>query len=49
MTPLLAVSFLDPLVHMLAQVLSGLHTFVPSYGWDMIVLALVLRIILWPL
>ncbi|HEX3466401.1 MAG TPA: YidC/Oxa1 family membrane protein insertase, partial [Candidatus Elarobacter sp.] len=40
---------LDPLVKVLAQVLTGLHHVIPSYGWDMIVLALVLRIILWPL
>ena len=40
---------LDPLVKVLAQVLSGLHHVVPSYGWDMIILALVLRVILWPL
>ncbi|HTD32830.1 MAG TPA: YidC/Oxa1 family membrane protein insertase [Candidatus Elarobacter sp.] len=49
MTPLLAANFLDPLVRVLAQVLTGLHHVIPSYGWDMIVLALVLRIILWPL
>lgn len=49
MTPLLAANFLDPLVRVLGHVLAGLHGFVPSYGWDMIILALVLRIILWPL
>jgi YidC/Oxa1 family membrane protein insertase len=48
--PLLAANvFFDPLVSALGSVLTALHHVVPSYGWDMIVLALVLRVVLWPL
>jgi YidC/Oxa1 family membrane protein insertase len=41
--------FFDPLVHALSQVLTGVHSVVPSYGWALIALALVVRIVLWPL
>jgi len=48
--PLLAANaYFDPLVHALAGVLTALHGVVPSYGWDMIILALLLRVVLWPL
>jgi len=41
--------FFDPLVHGLGNVLTGIHAVIPSYGWALIVLALVVRIVLWPL
>jgi YidC/Oxa1 family membrane protein insertase len=41
--------FFDPLVHALGQVLSGLHTVIPNYGVALIVLALAVRVVLWPL
>ena len=39
----------DPLVTMLAGVLTGIHHIIPSYGWALIVLALVVRLVMWPL
>jgi YidC/Oxa1 family membrane protein insertase len=48
--PLLAANAIfDPLVNALASVLTALHGVIPSYGWDMIVLALLLRVVVWPL
>jgi YidC/Oxa1 family membrane protein insertase len=48
--PLLAANvFFDPIVDALSSVLTAVHGIIPSYGWDMIVLALVLRIVVWPL
>ncbi len=41
--------FFDPLVHMLGGVLTGIHHIIPSYGWALIALALVVRVVLWPL
>jgi YidC/Oxa1 family membrane protein insertase len=41
--------FFDPLVHALGQVLIYIHTIIPSYGWALIALALVVRLVLWPL
>jgi len=41
--------FFDPLVHMLGGVLTGIHSIIPSYGWALIALALVVRVVLWPL
>jgi YidC/Oxa1 family membrane protein insertase len=41
--------FFDPLVHALAQVLTMIHAVIPSYGWALIALALLVRIVLWPL
>jgi YidC/Oxa1 family membrane protein insertase len=41
--------FFDPLVHALGQVLTYIHLVIPSYGWALIALALVVRIVLWPL
>jgi YidC/Oxa1 family membrane protein insertase len=41
--------FFDPLVNMLGGVLTGIHHIIPSYGWALIALALVVRVVLWPL
>jgi YidC/Oxa1 family membrane protein insertase len=41
--------FFDPLVHALGQVLTYIHTIIPSYGWALIALAFVVRLVLWPL
>ena len=46
---MLAANFFDPIVHALAVALAGLHTVIPNYGWTLIVLALVVRLALWPL
>jgi YidC/Oxa1 family membrane protein insertase len=42
-------AFFDPIVHALGQVLTLIHGVIPSYGWALIALALVVRIVLWPL
>ncbi len=39
----------DPLVNALGAVLTAIHTVIPSYGWSLIILALVVRLALWPL
>ncbi len=41
--------FFDPLVHALAVALTALHGVIPNYGWTLIVLALLVRLALWPL
>ena len=46
---LLAANFLDPLVHALSGMLTALHAVIPSYGWALIVLALLVRVVMWPL
>ncbi len=38
-----------PLVAAMSWVLTEIHHFVPSYGWSLILLALVVRLALWPL
>jgi len=38
-----------PLVGPMSDVLTAIHHFIPNYGWAMIVLALVVRVVLWPL
>ena len=40
---------LDPIVHAMAQVLTWIHMVVPSYGWSLILLALFVRLALFPL
>jgi YidC/Oxa1 family membrane protein insertase len=40
---------MDPLVAALGTALVGLHSVIPNYGWCMIVLAAVVRLVLWPL
>jgi YidC/Oxa1 family membrane protein insertase len=48
--PLLAANaFFDPLVHALSGVLIAIHNLIPNYGWALIVLALVVRVVMWPL
>jgi YidC/Oxa1 family membrane protein insertase len=42
-------AFFDPIVHALGGVLTLIHSVIPSYGWALIALALVVRIVLWPL
>lgn len=46
---MLAANIFDPFVHALAVALTGLHAVIPNYGWTLIVLALVVRLALWPL
>jgi YidC/Oxa1 family membrane protein insertase len=41
--------FFQPLVHGLGAALTALHGVIPNYGWTLIVLALVVRLALWPL
>lgn len=38
----------DPLVHALSDVLTGIHMVVPSYGWSLVILGLVVRLAVWP-
>ncbi len=38
-----------PLVAAMSWVLTEIHSVVPSYGWSLIILALVVRLALWPL
>ena len=50
MTPLLATNwFLDPFMHGLQVVLTAIHSVVPNYGLDLIILALLVRLVFWPL
>ena len=46
---LAANAFFDPIVHALGQVLTLIHHVIPSYGWALIALAFVVRVVLWPL
>jgi YidC/Oxa1 family membrane protein insertase len=39
----------DPIVHALGGVLTFIHGVIPSYGWALIALAFVVRVVLWPL
>ena len=41
--------FFDPLVHALGGVLTAMHSVIPSYGWTLILLALLVRVVMWPL
>jgi YidC/Oxa1 family membrane protein insertase len=45
----LANMFFDPVVHALGGLLTAIHSIIPSYGWALIALAFVVRLILWPL
>ncbi len=50
MTPLLATNwFLDPFVHGLGVVLTSIHAIVPNYGWSLIILAFLVKLVFWPL
>jgi YidC/Oxa1 family membrane protein insertase len=44
-----AFNFLQPVTNTMLGLLNAIHRFVPSYGLDMILLALVVRLALWPL
>ncbi len=44
-----AFNFLQPVTDTMLGLLNAIHRFVPSYGLDMILLALVVRLALWPL
>ncbi len=41
--------FMDPIVGFMAQVLTWIHMVVPSYGWSLVLLAVVVRVALFPL
>jgi len=41
--------FFDPLVNALTTALLALHSVIPNYGWALIVLALIVRLVMWPL
>jgi YidC/Oxa1 family membrane protein insertase len=45
----LAFNLFQPVTDALGKVLTLLHTVVPSYGFDMILIALAVRVALWPL
>ncbi|HMD02173.1 MAG TPA: YidC/Oxa1 family membrane protein insertase, partial [Candidatus Baltobacteraceae bacterium] len=47
--PLLATSWLDPFVHGLQVVLSAIYGVVPNYGWSLIILAFLVKLVFWPL
>ncbi len=49
MTPLLATSWLDPFRDFLQVVLVAIHSVVPNYGWSLIILALLVKLVFWPL
>ncbi len=46
---MLAFNVLQPVTDAMLALLNGIHMLVPSYGLDMILLALVVRLALWPL
>ncbi len=46
---LAANPFFDPIVHALGGVLTLIHGVIPSYGWALIALAFVVRVVMWPL
>jgi len=50
LTPLLAANALfDPLVNALSHLLTMLHSIIPNYGWALIALAAMVRLVMWPL
>ena len=50
---LLAANFLaplfDPLVRGMGDLLTAVHHIVPSYGWSLVLVALIVRLAIWPL
>lgn len=46
---LLAANLLQPIVDALGVVLTAFHSVIPNYGWALIVLAFVVRALMWPL
>lgn len=45
----LATSWLDPIVRFMQMVVEAIHHVVPSWGWSLVVLALLIRVVFWPL
>ena len=43
------IPLFDQLVHILSGVLTAIHAVIPNYGWALIVLALLVRLVMWPL
>ncbi len=43
------IPLFDQLVHGLTVVLTALHGVIPNYGWALIALALIVRLVMWPL
>jgi YidC/Oxa1 family membrane protein insertase len=43
------IPLFDQLVHALSTVLTALHAVIPNYGWALIALALMVRLVMWPL
>ncbi|HEX3467020.1 MAG TPA: YidC/Oxa1 family membrane protein insertase [Candidatus Elarobacter sp.] len=39
----------DPLVRGMGDVLTAVHHVVPSYGWSLVIVALIVRVAIWPL
>ena len=39
----------DPLVHGMSELLDAVHHVVPSYGWSLVIVALIVRVAIWPL
>jgi YidC/Oxa1 family membrane protein insertase len=46
---LAANALFDPLVNALSVLLTSIHHIIPNYGWALIALAAVVRLVLWPL
>jgi YidC/Oxa1 family membrane protein insertase len=46
---LFAANLFEPIVHALGGVLTFIHGIIPSYGWALIALAFVVRVVMWPL
>ena len=46
---MLAFNVLQPVTDAMLALLNGIHNLIPSYGLDMILIALVVRLALWPL
>ncbi len=46
---MLAFNLLQPVTNAMLSLLNGIHTLIPSYGLDMILIALVVRLAMWPL
>ena len=53
LTPVLLANFFsplfDPLVRGMGDVLTGVHHVMPSYGWSLVIVALIVRVAIWPL
>lgn len=45
----LATSWLDPIVNIMQQIINAIHSVVPNLGWCLVILALLIRLVFWPL